>query len=104
MKTPPQPKTLTVNGKRYRLAVPFQVINEREGKSTGPSYRLVPNVPGLIFNPDLAYLAGIAKRPTSMNPVRLAVSRGLLAKLASLRQTRGAAKTPRRTTGKRSRG
>lgn len=104
MKQPTQPKTLTVNGKKYRLAIPWRVIDEAAGKAEGPAYRLVPNAPGLLFFPDLSYLAGIAKRPTTMNPVRIAVSRGLLSKLASLRQTRGAAKTRQRTSARRSRG
>lgn len=104
MKTPPQPKTLTVNGKKYRLVLPFRVIDEAAGKAEGPSYRLVPDAPGLWFFPDLSYLVGITKRPSTMNAVRLTATRGR----GSIREVpglfRALAKTNPRTSGKRSQG
>lgn len=103
MKTPPQPKTLTVNGKKYRLVLPYRVIDEAAGKAEGPSYRLVPNAPGLWFFPDLSYLAGVTKRPSTMNAVRLTATRGR----GSIREVpglfRALATTHQRTSGTRSR-
>ena len=104
MKTPPQPKTLTVNGKKYRLVLPFRVIDEAVGKAEGPSYRLVPNAPGLWFFPDLSYLVGVTKRPSTMNPVRLAATRSRESILQVPGLFRALAKTRPRTSGTRSPG
>lgn len=104
MKTPPQPKTLTVNGKKYRLVLPYRVVDEAAGKAEGPSYRLVPDAPGLWFFPDLSYLAGVTKRPSTMNAVRLAATRGR----GSIREVpglfRALAKTRQQTSGAPSQG
>ena len=104
MKQPTQPKTLTVNGKKYRLVIPYRVIDEAAGKDEGPSYRLVPNAPGLLFFPDLSYLAGITKRPITMNAVRLAATRSRESILQVPGLFQALAKTRQRTNGKRSRG
>lgn len=103
MKTPPQPKTLTVNGKKYRLVLPYRVIDEAAGKAEGPSYRLVPDAPGLWFFPDLSYLTGVTKRPSTMNPVRLAATRGARSTHEVPGLFRALAKTTRQTSVKRSR-
>lgn len=103
MKTPPQPKTLTVNGKKYRLVLPYRVIDEAAGKAEGPSYRLVPDAPGLWFFPDLSYLTGVTKRPSAMNPVRLAATRSRESILQVPGLFQALAKTRQRTNGKRSR-
>lgn len=104
MKQPTQPKKLTVNGKKYRLVLPYRVIDEAAGKSEGPSYRLVPDAPGLWFFPDLSYLVGVTKRPSAMHSVRLAATRGARSTHEVPGLFRALAKTRQRTNGTRSRG
>jgi len=69
-----QPKTLTVNGSRYRLVTPYRMIDADIGKSVGPHYAKVPAVAGMVFMPDSPYLLGLVSRPSTMHPIRLGES------------------------------
>lgn len=82
---PPEPKTLTVSSIKYKLVVPFSVL-DTQGESVfkglkdvtlGPLYKRVkPRGEGpsptdeWLYLPDAAYLVGINRRPTTMHPIR----------------------------------
>lgn len=61
------PKSLKVNGRRYRLAVPFKRVSE--SITEGPFYSTVPKQEGVLWLPDAAYLSGIRARPTEMHRI-----------------------------------
>jgi len=81
---PPEPKTLTVSGTKYKLVVPFRILDTqgesvfkgRKDISVGPAYRRVkprgepPNErDGWLYEPDAAYQIGVNKRPSFMHPI-----------------------------------
>lgn len=69
MITPKQPTRITFDGWKYRRAIKFRVIDDAVGISIGPLYRSHPDTPGVLFMPDLAFLKGISKVPSSMHRI-----------------------------------
>lgn len=61
------PKTLTVNGRSYRLAEPYQDLGN--GIAIGPLYHTVPRDKRWLSMPDVAYVQGIRSRPTEMHRI-----------------------------------
>ena len=81
---PPEPKTLTVSGEKYKLVVKFEILDTqgesvfrgRKDISKGPLYRRIkprgepPNErDGWLYIPDAPYLIGVNRRPTTMHPI-----------------------------------
>lgn len=82
---PPEFETLTVSKIKYKLVVPFSIL-DTQGESVfkglkditiGPLYKRVkPRGEGprptdaWLYLPDSAYLVGINRRPTTMHPIR----------------------------------
>lgn len=64
------PKSLLVNGRRYRLAEPYQDLGN--GKSVGPLYRTVPREAGVLWMPDVSFVTGIRARPVEMHRISVA--------------------------------